>query len=227
MSLINRDAWTPSNNMETSLGGWISQKGFSFSKIWNYIIILLVILWWVFLLFSLYQSSHTAYIDNPTSKAIVVQLNDQAKITLPPWTMTWVEIKTWEYKVKLNDKDIWSFKKEDFDLEPLINPTKTQYVIESIIFGNWDFQKLTPDKSIKLWDDPVPFVWPFEVVKDLYIKKTWDYNVIEELPKTVTIPRWASYKIVKKIWAPYEFIEMYNKIYVSSNPEGTWSVDSK
>lgn len=62
--------------------------------------------------------------------------------------------------------------------------------------------------------------------KDLYIKKTWYYNVIENLPSNVTITRGKSYKIVKKFGILMNFIEMYNKLY--AYPESnTWSLKIK
>lgn len=120
-------------------------------------------------------------IDNPTNAEITVKIDD-TEHKIPALGSLTTAVNYGTHSVSLNGENVGDFEhKKDHIVMlmlkiadpkfPVLNPTKTQYVIVHEIYTS------SADKENTI-SDPV--------VRDLYIPATWNYGLDEAFPTTVS-----------------------------------------
>ena len=163
------------------------------------------------------------YIDNPTTKAIHVVIDDTIKHEIKPGEYKFaLALPQGEHTVQTDGGTKKSFKiRSDNDqYNYLLNATGATYVEVTEVYSLDNTTKLidilyssknkliTPDRTSAYYG-------LFKLKNDVFIEKSWEYGVKDELPKTVDIWKETKVKAVIKLFRLEDFKKEYKDTQVT------------
>lgn len=157
----------------------------------------------VVLLVLLSSCTFQVVIDNPTDMNLKVSLDDK-EYDIAAFAQQEVELKKAEVRIVAKDEEGNEILNETVQIAGagIINPTRTTYVIFKDLYclpENYDLFKSNLDiKEIVVVNDKEYESVDFTLVEDLFIPKTWDYNLNESFPDSVNLEK--GYVVKSKIY---------------------------
>ena len=163
------------------------------------------------------------YIDNPTKKTIQVVIDDTIKYDVKPGEYKFaLALPQGEHTVQTDGGTKKSFKiRSDNDqYNYLLNATGATYVEVTEVYSLDNTTKLidilyssknkliTPDRTSAYYG-------LFKLKNDVFIEKSWEYGVKDELPKTVDIWKETKVKAVIKLFRLEDFKKEYKDTQVT------------
>lgn len=181
--------------------------------IWFIVIWITVILFIFIWFYSSWKNfiNSKIYIDNPTEKEIVVQIDNLEEIKIWANSSIEIELKSGIHSLTVDNESVWEFEKPKKSHKWFLNPTKSKYILEEAIYLVDEDVELPNDVREIIIDDEI-YPWPFILYDDYYIIWDWNYNLDTDAPKEVMTDSEA-YTIIKKIYRKKDFIDMYEQDY--------------
>ena len=160
-------------------------------------------------------------VDNPLKEKLFIKVDGES-FTLEGEKQKELLLKsgehTFESQTEKGFLDKGSFRVQE--KEGLLNVSHSPYILWKEIFSIYSpaeksYNGLVREDTFemegkKYWG---PFRY-FAPENNTFIAKQWEYDVIQTLSETITIPQGEEYKIVSKLYRKAEFIENYRRQYV-------------
>lgn len=153
-------------------------------------------------------------LENSYERAIKLKVNDEA-YEVEPKEYKLLELKKGDDQiVQFFDGDDILFKDTlSFDQNGILNPLKNKYVVWSTLYllDTSRYEELA-EKHLDLKDTVVidEIIYrdiDLKIFDNDFIPKTWDYNLAENWPDEVEIPR-EEYLVLSKIYSLKKFLEL-------------------
>lgn len=163
------------------------------------------------------------YIDNPTKKTIQVVIDDTIKYDVKPGEYKFaLALPQGEHTVQTDGGTKKSFKiRADNDqYNYLLNAAGATYVEVTEVYSLDNATKLidilysTKNKLITP-DSTSTYYGLFKLKNDVFIEKSWEYGVKDDLPKTVDIWKETKVKAVIKLFRLEDFKKEYKDTQVT------------
>jgi len=149
------------------------------------------------------------HIDNPTAQPISVTIDDKT-YEVAPQSENKVTIKAGEHTLdsKLTGKIKFIVYADSGGA--LINPTLNPYIISRTVYAtnSTTAKSFMPlNQTIRI--DGVPFQGPFELRDELFIERTWNFDVHEDFAETLRVSSESKGNIQSKVFSKDAFVAYF------------------
>lgn len=173
------------------------------------------------LLFTACSEKVKVTVDNPLKEKLLIKVDNES-FTLEGEKQKELLLSSGEHTFESRtekeflDKGTFHIQEK----EGLLNVSHSPYILWKEIFSIYSpaeksYNGLVREDTFEM--DGKKYWGPFRYFapeNNTFIPKQWDYDAIQTLSETITIPKGEEYKIISKLYRKSEFVENYRRQYV-------------